>query len=193
MDDQKKIIDGLQTALANLTEENKALKGGIEEQGRQIEAQRLLIEKLETRLNETPAVTAASFDQVRAIAEAALKPAALDESKQQVSALSARLDALQKEHMIQIAVLQGKAVTLDETAVSAMSAESLAQHIATLGVTLPVVRRTPPGGHEPPTEISSLSAQIDALIAQIRRETGIQDFQQLWGLAQRQKPELFKK
>jgi phage I-like protein len=192
MDDQQKIIEGLQTALAKLTDENKSLKGGIEEQGRQIEAQRLLIEKLETRLNEAPAVTAASVDQVRAIAEAALKPEALAEGKQQLSALSARIDSLQKEHMIQMAVLQGKAVTLDETAISAMSAESLAQHISGLGATLPIVRRTPAGSAAEPAT-SALSSGIDALIAQIRQETGIQDFQALWELARGRKPELFKK
>lgn len=192
MEDQAKIISGLQTALATITEENKLLKGSIEQQGQQLEAQRLLIEELKTRLDQTPSVTAASVDQVRAIAEAAVKPEALDEGKQQISALSARIDSLQKDHMIQMAVLQGKAVTLDETAISAMSAESLAQHISGLGATLPIVRRTPAGSAEEPAT-SALSAGIDALIAQIRQETGIQDFQALWELARGRKPELFKK
>jgi len=192
--DTQKIIEGLQSARGNVTEENKGLRGVIESSCQNIDAQALLIEDLKKRLDQTPAVTAASIDQVRVIAEAALKPEALDEGRQQISALSARLDSLQKEHMIQIAVLQGKAVTLAETAISALSAESLAQHIAGLGVTLPIVRRTPAGNAvETQTETTGLSAKIESLIAQIRKETGIQDFQQLWSLAQQQKPELFKK
>jgi phage I-like protein len=191
-EDTSKVIAGLQAALGTVTQENKAIKESIEAQGRQIAAQNLLIERLTARLDQAPTVTAASVDQVRAIAESALKPEALVESKQQVSALSARIDALQKDHMIQIAVLQGKAVTLDETAVSAMSAESLAKHISGLGATLPVVRLTPSGSAEDPAA-SALSSGIDALIAQIRQETGIQDFQALWELARGRQPELFKK
>ena len=191
-EDTSKVIAGLQAALGTVTQENKALKESIEAQGRQIAAQNLLLERLTARLDQAPTVTAASVDQVRAIAESALKPDALVESKQQVSALSARIDALQKDHMIQIAVLQGKAVTLDETAVSAMSAESLAKHISGLGATLPVVRLTPSGSAEDPAA-SALSTGIDALIAQIRQETGIQDFQALWELARGRQPELFKK
>lgn len=191
-EDTSKIITGLQEALGNMTQENRSLKAAIEVHRLELTEQGNLIQKLTARLDQVPAVTAASVDQVRAIAEAALKPEALAESKQQVSALSARIDALQKEHMIQMAVLQGKSVTLDETAVTAMSAESLAQHISGLGATLPVVRRTPSGSAEEP-EASALSAGIDALIAQIRQETGIQDFQALWELARGRKPELFRK
>lgn len=194
MDDQQKIIEGLQTALANLTGENKNLKGMLETYGQKLDSQALLIDELKKRLDSQPAVTAASVDQVRAIAEAALKPEALEEGRQQVAALSARIDSLQKDHLIQLAVLQGKAVTLDDTAVSAMSVDSLVQHIASLGATLPVSRRTPPGS--PPeldVQETGLSAQIDALIATIRKETGIQDYLKLWSLATSRKPELFKK
>ncbi len=165
----------------------------IKTQGEQLTALQARLEALQPKLDADPEVTAASFDQVKGLAEAAVKPEALEESRQQVSALSARIDALQKAQMIQIAVLQGKAVTLDETAVSAMSADSLAQHIAGLGVTLPVVRLTPAGDGEETTTVTGLSAQIDALIADIRRETGVQDFRQLWALASARKPELFKK
>ena len=193
-EDQTKIIAGLQEALGNVTAESKVLKATIESQGQQIEAQRLLIEKLSTRLDQAPVFTAESFDQVRVLAESAVKPTALSEGRQQISALSARIDTLQKDYMIQLAVIQGKAVTLDETAVSAMSAESLASHISGLGVTLPIFRRTPTGDRaDAETETSGLSAQINSLIASIRRETGIQRFEDLWALARDRKPELFKK
>lgn len=192
-EEQAKIIAGLQTALADVTEQNKALKETLDAYGQQLESQRLLIETLQSRLDEAPAVTAESFDQVKALAEAALKPEQLEEGLQQVSTLSARIDALQKDQMIQVAVLQGKAVTLDDTAISAMTADSLAQHIAGLGVTLPVVRLTPAGDGGEGVQTTSLSAKIDSLIADIRRETGVQDFRQLWALASSRKPELFKK
>jgi hypothetical protein len=181
----------------DMTDEQKAkfdeILGTIKTQGEQLTALQARLDALQPKLDADPEVTAASFDQVKGLAEAAVKPEALEESRQQVSALSARIDALQKAQMIQIAVLQGKAVTLDETAVSAMSADSLAQHIAGLGVTLPVVRLTPVGDGGEGVQTTSLSAQIDALIADIRRETGVQDFRQLWALASARKPELFKK
>lgn len=193
MDDQDKIIEGLQSALANVTEENKALKGLVDSYGQKVDSQALMIDELRKRLDE-PAVTAASVDQIRALAETAVKPDALEEGRQQIAALSARIDALQKDHMIQMAVFQGKAITLDDTAISAMSVESLAQHIGATGATLPVVRRTPAGAPpESETQTTGLSAKIDALIASIRRETGVQDFQQLWALASSRQPELFKK
>lgn len=191
-EDTSKIITGLQEALGNMTQENRSLKAAIEVHRLELTEQGNLIQKLTARLDQVPAVTAASVEQIRVLAEAALKPEALAEGKQQLSALSARIDSLQKEHMIQMAVLQGKAVTLDETAISAMSAESLAQHISGLGATLPIVRRTPAGSAAEPAT-SALSSGIDALIAQIRQETGIQDFQALWELARGRKPELFKK
>lgn len=186
MEDQARIIEGLQTELANVTKENQKLKEALEAMKQQLAA-------FSARLDEPPAVTAAAVDQVRVIAEAAVKPEALAEGKQQIAALSARLDALQKEHMIQVAVLQGKAVTLDETALSAMSADSLAQHIAGLGVTLPVMRRTPAGEKGAAgAETSGLCARQNALVAQVARETGCSDFQRNWAEACRRQPELFR-
>lgn len=181
----------------DMTDEQKAkfdeILGTIKTQGEQLTALQARLDALQPKLDAAPEVTAASFDQVKSLAEAAVKPEALEESRQQVSALSARIDALQKDQMIQVAVLQGKAVTLDDTAISAMTADSLAQHIAGLGVTLPVVRLTPAGDGGEGVQTTSLSAKIDSLIADIRRETGVQDFRQLWALASSRKPELFKK
>lgn len=157
-----------------------------------LEQQQTQITALQAKVDALPAgIDATAFSAVKTAAEAAVQPEALEESKKQVSALSARLDAIQKEQMIQIAVLQGKAVTLDEAAVTAMSAESLARHLSGLGATIPLVRKTP-NGDPPESTTSPLSAQIDTLIASIRKETGITDFQVLWRKAKNQKPDLFK-
>ena len=168
-----------------------ALQATIKTQGEQLAALSARLDDIQPKVEAATGVTAASLNQVMSIADAAVKPEALDEGRQQISALSARLDAIQKEHMIQIAVLQGKAVTLDDAAVSAMSADSLAQHISGLGVTLPVVRRTP-AGQPVETRTSGLAARQNELVARIARETGCADFQINWAEASRRDPELFK-
>jgi hypothetical protein len=97
---------------------------------------------------------------------------------------------MRKEHMIQMAVLQGKAVNLDEAAVSAMSAESLASHISGLGVTLPVFRTTKIGGQEP-LATTALSAEIETLLATIKAERNLPNIMDAWPIAKARRPDLF--
>lgn len=114
---------------------------------------------------------------------------AADESGQQISALAAKLEAGRKEHMLQLAVLQGKAVTLAEETLGKMSVEELAQHLSTLQATVPVVSLTPT--EDPGAAAPDKAAAQNRLMDEIRKETGITDFQKLWNAARTRKPELF--
>ncbi len=165
-----------------------AQKALLEEQAKKIQALEERLTALEEKLKPVAEaeITAESAAQIKALAA----DYANEDKGLQVSALSARIEAMRKEHMIQMAVLQGKAVNLDEAAVSAMSAESLASHISGLGVTLPVFRTTKIGGQEP-LATTALSAEIETLLATIKAERNLPNIMDAWPIAKARRPDLF--
>lgn len=205
------IIVALQTALADMNKTIEALKG-------ENAALRQMIDDQAQKLAALPATAldAGALDPVKVQAAGAAaavaehktlldaqraeisahkttldtQAATIAKQTQQITALSTALDAQRKETMLQLAAAAGKAVALAETAVAAMSVEDLAAHIRALGSAVPLVRKTP--GNSGERAATTLAAQQNELIAQIRAQTGITDFQVLWNTAREQKPALFQ-
>jgi len=190
-------FDGGNQQEKNMTEEQLAL---FEQMKTELAAVRTELDALNA--SESTPLTAGALEPVQVLADAATASIVehktlLDSQKvtlvdqgQQITVLSAMLTAQRKETMLQLAAVQGKAVTLTEQAVTDLSVEDLAAHITTLGVTLPILRNTPTGdGTE--TTTTNLAADQNALIAQLKRDTGETNWPRLWDMAKAAKPELF--
>ena len=164
-------------AMAAMAEEIKALKSQLEAALAEVGALR---EKVEAKADEKrpdPAVEALS--------------AKTADQGQQISTLAAALDAQRKETMVQLAAAQGKAVALGDAAITALSVEDLAAHIRGIGATVPMHRQTPMSSAGE-ASTTCLAAQQNALMAQIRKETGETRFEALWAAAKGRSPELFR-
>lgn len=166
-----------------------ALKAQIEEYAQKNQTLEERLTALETKLKPVAEaeITAESAAHLKALAA---DYANEDNKGLKNSDLAARIEALRKEHMIQMAVLQGKAVKLDEAAVSAMSAESLAAHISGLEVSLPVVRSTK-SRVDGPLAATSLSAEIQTLLTTIKAEWNLPNIMDAWPIAKSRRPDLF--
>lgn len=113
----------------------------------------------------------------------------ISDQAMQITALDAALMAQRKETMIQMATLQGKAVTLTDQAVTDLTVEDLAQHLSTLGATVPLVRQT--RVRDADIQESTLSVQQNELVDKLRKETGVKNFGKLWAMARERQPALF--
>ena len=142
--------------------------------------------KLTQQVEDLTAATTKADDEAKAAAEAASQ-----KTEAQLAALTAGMDAAEKNQMIQMAVLQGKAVTLSDEALAKLSAKEVADHISALKVTLPVSRVTPTGDATDEAQTSNLAAKQMAAVEECRKSTGL-SFLRAWDVCAREKPELFR-
>jgi hypothetical protein len=192
-------IAALEAALVAVNQTLDALKAENAAQRQLIEDQAKLIPPAATPLSaelltpflaptqETAAGAASAVAAHQTLLDA--QQATIADQGQQITALAASIDAQRKETLIQLAAVQGKVVALADTAITAMSVEDLQAHISALGVVVPMLRKTPGSAQERTT--TCLSAEQNKLIARIKAETGITNFQTLWAMAREEQPALF--
>lgn len=192
-------IAALETSLATMNQnldglksENAALRKMIEDQAKLIPAATPLSAEILTPflmpMQAAADVAAASVAAHKTLLDS--QQSTIADQGKQITALSASIDSQRKETLIQLAAVQGKVVALADTAITAMSVEDLQAHISALGVVVPMLRKTPVSAQERTT--TCLAAEQNKLIARLKKETGLTNFQALWAMAREEQPALFE-